>query len=516
MNLGKFLPSKFRAFANSQAEVSTERHLRLAFEELGPTFVKLGQLLSTRPDLVAENYLEELTKLQDDVSPLSFEIVQRTLEAELGKPLGELYREFEPTPLAAASIGQVHRATLLTGELVVVKVQRPGIRETIQTDIALLAFLAGLLEKYVPESRLVSPTTIVDEFFRTLTFELDFVVEANNTEKFTENMKSLPDVVIPKVYKTHSTTRVLTLERLNGIKVHDLEALKRAGIDPKKLNEIGARAFFRSILIHGLFHGDLHGGNLFALPDQKIGIIDFGIVGRLSSKARGQLANMVLALLKEDFEQLCYEYIELGNQGEAVDFDNFVREVRNTLSPYLGLKMGEMNSGRILVEATKIATKYQIRVPGDWMLVFKALVTVEGMGRTLDPDFDLMAMGQSLVQDLVTDQTSSERIKRELLWVGKDLVGLAQILPRQLRGFIKKFSRDGYVFQFRLEDFSELKAEMQGNSRRTVSALLAGASFIASSLALQSTGGLEIFSYPLFSVIYFGVGAFFLVKVLWS
>ncbi|MCM2322686.1 MAG: AarF/UbiB family protein, partial [Oligoflexia bacterium] len=432
MSLGKFLPGRLAAFAEAQADKTVPERLRESFEELGPTFVKLGQLISTRPDIFPEAYIDEFVKLQDNVQLLPFSAVKAVVERELGRKLEEAYASFSEAPLAAASIGQVHEAVLLTGEKVVVKVQRPEIERIIDTDVSLLAFLASLLEKYIPETRVVGPRTIVDEFFRTLSYELDFVVEANNMGKMAENMKSFPEIVIPRVFKALSTHRVLTLERLEGIRVNDLKAMDAAGIDRKHIVDVGARAFFKSVMVDGLFHGDLHGGNLFVLPGNRLGIIDFGIVGRLSQRSRDQLATMVMSLLTEDYENLCYQYADLGAAGPSIDFDGFQREVRNTLSPYIGLALGELNIGRILIEATKIATKYSIKVPGDWMIVFKAILTLEGMGRTLDPNFDMISAGEELVRELVKEQYSPQRLTKELMWVSKDLAALLQVLPRQL------------------------------------------------------------------------------------
>ncbi len=516
MNLGKFLPSRLAAFAESQAEKPPQERVRLAFEELGPTFVKLGQLLSTRPDLVPEAYIEEFTHLQDNVQPLSFDVVKGIVEGELKKKIEEAYSSFEPTPLEAASIGQVHEATLPSGEKVVVKIQRPEIEKIIETDVSLLAFLAGLLEKYVPESRIIGPRIIVEEFFRTLSYELDFVVEANNMGKMAQNMVSLPDIVIPKVYKTLSSQKILTLEKLDGIRVNDLKALDAAGIDRKKVVEIGARAFFKSVMIDGLFHGDLHGGNLFILPGNRLGIVDFGIVGRLSQRSRDQLANMVMSLLTEDYETLCYQYAELGAAAASVDFDGFQREVRNSLSPYIGLSLAEMNVGKILIEATKVATKYNIQVPGDWMLVFKAILTIEGMGRTLDPNFDLLAMGEDLVKDLVKNQYSIQRISKDLLWVAKDVAALLQVLPRQIRWMFRKFNSDDFAFEIKSPQLDEIRAQLDTNSRRMSLSVLIVGLFIASSIALQHTAEHILWHYPLFSMVYFAAGCVLLAGLLFK
>ncbi len=506
MDLGKFLPGRLGAFAESQAEKTTPERLRLAFEELGPTFVKFGQLLSTRSDLLPEAFIEEFTRLQDHVQPLSFEVVKKVVESELDQKIESAFAEFSPTPLAAASIGQVHEARLASGERVVVKVQRPEIEKVIDTDVSLLAFLAGLLEKYVPETRVIGPTIVVDEFFKTLAFELDFVVEANNIKKMAENTAEIPDVVLPKVYKSLSTHKVLTLEKFEGIRVTDLKALDQAGIDRKKIVELGAKTFFKWVMLDGLFHGDLHGGNLFVLPGNRLGVIDFGIVGRLSQKSRDQLANMVMALLTEDYENLCYEYAELGAAEASIDFEGFQREVRNSLSPYLGMSLAEMNVGRILIEATQIATRFNIKVPGDWMIVFKAILTIEGMGRILDPEFDLLLIGQELVKDLAKDQYSMQRISKDAVWLLRDLSSLMKILPRQIRLMFRKFNSNNFAFEIKVPELQPIRAQLDANGRRMTLGILAAGFFIAASIAQMGPGGRLIFGYPLLVMIDYVMG----------
>ncbi|OFZ18672.1 MAG: hypothetical protein A2X94_14285 [Bdellovibrionales bacterium GWB1_55_8] len=513
MRLGRFLPTKLAAFAEAQADRAIPERLRLAFEELGPTFVKLGQLLSTRPDLLPESYIEELVKLQDNVQPLSFDIVKKLVESELKKPLEAAFDSFQPAPLAAASIGQVHEATLKTGERVVVKIQRPDIDKIIETDVSILGFIAGLMEKYVPETQVIGPMMIVEEFFRTLAYELDFVIEANNVVKIAENMASFPDLVIPKVYKSHSTSRILTLERIDGIRMNDLKGLEEAGIDKKKIVEIGARAFFKSVMIDGLFHGDMHGGNLFVLPGSRLAVIDFGIVGRLSQRSRDQLANMLISIVSEDFENLCYQYAEIGAVGPSIDFDAFQREVRNVLSPYMGLAMGEVNVGNILVEATKVAAKYHIKTPGEWMLVFRAILTMEGMGRTLDPSFDLMALGEDMVKELVKNQYSMQRLSKDFLWVAKDTASLLQTLPRQIRWMFKKFNSNDFAFEIKSPELKEIRGQLDTNGRRISISVVTAGLLIAGSISLQHSGDM-LGSYPVASVVLFAVGFFFLLGMI--
>ncbi|MFZ9596580.1 MAG: ABC1 kinase family protein [Bdellovibrionia bacterium] len=517
MDLGKFLPGNLGGSAkDEQSESTVPERLRLAFEELGPTFVKFGQLLSTRSDLLPDSYIEEFVRLQDNVQPLSFPVVKEIVESELGKKIEEAYSFFDPTPLAAASIGQVHQAKLLDGTTVVVKIQRPEIEKLIETDVSLLAFLAGLMEKYVPETRILGPKTIVDEFFRTLEFELDFVVEANNIAKISENMAFMPEVVLPKVYRPLSTHKILTQEKLEGIRVTDIKALDQAQINRKALVEIGAKAFFKSVMIDGLFHGDLHAGNLFALPGNRLGIIDFGIVGRLSQKSRDQLASMVMALLTEDYENLCYEYAELGSPESPIDFDAFQREVRNALSPYLGLPLSDINVGKVLIEATKIATRHQIKVPGDWMLVFKAILTIEGMGRTLDPSFDLLSMGQELVKDLVKNQYSMQRLTKDMLWVAKDFLVLFKILPRQLRWMFRKFNSNDFAIEVKSPDFERLRRQQEKSSTQLSLSILVAGLFMASSHSMSDSTQPLILGYPGLAVVFLGLGFFFLIVMIFN
>lgn len=503
MDLERFIPARWQNWINEAAEHSTEERLRLAFEELGPTFVKLGQLLATRPDLVPESFVEEFAQLQDHVKTLPFETIREVVESELGKPIAECFSSFQETPIAAASIAQVHAATLPTGEQVVVKIQRPGIDRVIDQDIHLMEFLAKLLERYVPESRVVGPSIVVDEFFRSLRQELDFFIEANNLQRMKDNLASFPEIMIPQVYRGYSTKRVLTMERFYGTPMKDIERVKAENSDLKRLNVIGARAFFKTVMVDGIFHGDLHGGNIFVMPGGKLGLIDFGIVGRLSPRSRQQLSNMMLAIVTEDFEALCIQYAELGASGPSVDFDAFQREVRNTLAPYMGLKINEVNTGQLLIEATKVATKYQIRIPGDWMMVFRALFTMEGMGRSLDPEFDMLDLGRELMQDLVKDQFSIDRYSKEFVWIGKDLMSLAQVLPRQLKWFLRKWNQDGFAFEIKSPELEGLTIQLEKNQKRQSSSIVAAGLFIASAISLHFEDVNRIFHYPLFAVVTF-------------
>jgi ubiquinone biosynthesis protein len=506
LQLSSYMPKGFMRWTEAGTGKSVGLRLRESLEELGPTFVKLGQVLSMRPDLVPEAIVDELVKLQDNVQSLPFETIKAKIELELKQPLTTAFRSFNPVPLAAGSIGQVHDAVLLTGEEVVVKVLRPDIRKVIETDIGLLTFLAETFEKYFPELRILNPRIFVEEFFKALQFELDFKIEANNISKIAKNLADFTEIRTPKVYKQYSTHEVLVLEKFVGVRLNDKEGILSSDIDRKKIAEVGAKAFLYSVLKYGVFHGDLHGGNLFVLPGNQLGLIDFGIVGRLSQKSRDQLAMMVWALIQEDYETLCYTYAELGSADTSIDFDSFQREVRSVLSPYLGLSIDEVNTGRVLIEATKVAARYNIRVPGDWMLVFRAIVTMEGLGRLLDPEFDMIKVGESLVLDLVKIQTSMTRIKSDAFKISKDLMSLADVVPRNIRWALQKFARNDYAVEIKSPDLARLARVTEIGQRRVSSALLGGGALIAGSIVIHSDRGHHWGEYPALGLALIALG----------
>ncbi len=512
LKLDAYLPGRLGKWAEAKESRSLGERMRLAFQELGPTFVKLGQVLSMRPDLIPDHVIEELVKLQDQVAPMPFDTVQEILNRELGFKVQSNFKEITSAPLGSASIGQVHEAVLVTGERVVIKVLRPGIRKVIETDISLLTLLAEMFEKYFPELRVLNPKVFVEEFFKTLQYELDFKIEANNIEKIKKNSEKFPDLVFPKVYHHLSTHEILVLERFDGIRLNDKEAVLKAPVDREKIATLGARAFLYSVLKHGLFHGDLHGGNLFILPGDRLGVIDFGIVGRLSQKSRDQLVTMVWALTQEDYETLCYTYAELGSSDTSIDFDGFQREVRNTLSPYLGLNLNDVNSGRVLIEATKIAAKYQIRVPGDWMLVFRAILTMEGMGRLLDPKFDMIAMGEELIVDLVKIQMSPARLKGEAFKISKDLISLMEMLPRNLRWAMRKFARNDYAIEFKSQEIARVAVVIDRGSRRISRALAGFGLLISGAVLILADKGYHWDDFSVPGLVLLGFGGYFIMR----
>ncbi|RZA05838.1 MAG: AarF/ABC1/UbiB kinase family protein [Proteobacteria bacterium] len=520
LGFARFIPEKYKK-SDAEIKFTAPERLRMALEELGPTFIKLGQLLSSRSDLLPEPYVRELTKLQDAVSPLPYVVIKNTVERELGAPISELFSSFSQTPLASASIGQAHEAVLQDGTRVVVKAQRPGIDTLIKTDVSVLSGLAGAIERYIPETQILAPQILVEEFFQAMSLELDYVLEANNILKSRQNLKDLPEVYIPQVYLDLCTHKVLVMEQLDGVKVDDREGLISRKIDCTSLAETAARAFLKTALEDGFFHGDLHLGNLFAMapsPESegkpRLGMIDFGIMGYLTPRARESLVRIFVALSEEDFETLCMEFAELGSSRGSTDFDSFQRNLQASVAPYLGLPLATLNVGKVLIDATAVAAKHQIRIPREWMLIFKALYTLEGTCQKLDPTFNPMPLLQSHVAPLLRPETSWNQFSKDMLLGSRDMQYVAQMLPRQLHWFFKRLAANGYAVEVKNAGAELDRAANEKNFDKLTGAFLFGFCLLGAMAGLHLTHlygglGLQLLTGVLF------VGAGLLLRKAW-
>lgn len=510
-NLDKF--SRFDFKQNKDVEhLSIPERVRLSFEELGPTFVKFGQLLASRPDLVPEEFIKEFERLHDNVKPLTFETVMGVIDDECvsqhGKTAPEIFSFIDPHPLGAASIAQVHKAILITGEQVVIKVQRPGIIHIINEDLSVLYLLAELLEKYVPEVKAFNPVAIVDEYFKTLDLETNFVVEANNIRRFQENFKDHEDIVVPQVYIDLTTSRMLVMEMLSGLPLSNHTALSQAGVDAHQIVIKGLKAYLKMVFMDGLFHGDLHAGNFFVLENNQIGLIDFGVVGRLNSRTQSVIVNMLIALSKEDYERLAYEYVDLAPFSDRVNVDAFAKDLRSLIAPYYGLTLKHVNIGKILMSSSGVAAKHHLSLPTELMMFFKSLVAIEGVGVKIQKDFDFLKYTLDMVGDVAKYQLEPGKWTHELSMVMRESRSLVMGLPRQLTLVLRRLASPDYATKHEIKQLDELKKSIELSFNLMFLGLIIGSLILSSSILITQHEALEKMGVPTLGFIGFAMAGF--------
>jgi ubiquinone biosynthesis protein len=498
IKLGQFLLERLSSPIDENRYTVAER-IRMSFEELGPTFVKLGQLLASRPDLVPDDFVIEFSKLHAQVNPLSFDVIEGVLKEEFGSQLYEHFRSIDPVPIGSASIAQVHKAVLKNGQTVVVKVQRPGIIQTINEDLNVLYFLAELLEKYIEETAAFNPVGIVDEYFKTLELETNFVVEANNIRRFSQNFANEPRIRIPRVEFELTTERVLTMEALEGIPLSTDLALSQPGVDPDEIIRLGLKAYLKMVFSDGLFHGDLHAGNFFIFPNNEIGLIDFGVVGRLNSRTQSSIANMLMALSKEDYERLAYEYIDLAPFNEDVNVDLFARELRDLIAPYFGLTLRNVNMGKLLLKSSSIAARHHLQVPTELMLYFKSLVSIEGLGHRIQKDFDFLQYSLQFAGELIKNQYEPGKIMQEFSQLARESKGFINSLPRQLNFLLRKINSPQHSFKLKVEDLQDLKRSVEISFNLVFLGIIIGAMVLSASFIYVHDHENLIYGFPAMS-----------------
>ena len=488
------------------SNLSVSERIRMSFEQLGPTFVKLGQLLSTRPDLIPHEWAEDLKKLQNQVQPVDFEDVEASLVDHFGS-LEDTFSFFDKTPIASASMSQVYSATLRKNhQKVVIKVRRPDILEYITKDLNALYTLALLLEKYIPESRIYNPTGIVDEFFKTIQLETNFMIEANNILKFRENFKDDLTVKIPKVFLDLSGEQILVMERLKGLPLNDKDALKQEGIDPHIFLKRSVSMFSKMVFRDSFFHGDLHAGNIFVLPDNRIGIVDFGVVGRLNKHTRQSITNICIVLASEDYERLAYEFIALAPYSKETDADQFARQLRDLISPYFGLSGKYINSGHLLMKAVSLSAQNHLRVHEELVMFFKSIMTIDGMGRRISNDFDLMTEITGMTEDIIKSKYNdmSGQIT-DFKYFAQDTLKFLGEVPVQTRQWLRRVGSPNYKFPVEVEiyELQNLKRSIEISSKLFFLGLIISGIIIASSLALSFDTSQKFLGLPLLSGIGF-------------
>ena len=450
-------------------------HLRRALEELGTTFIKLGQILSTRADLLPPDYLAELTKLQDSAPSVPFEAVRDTIVAELGRPIEAMFPYFDPHPLAAASIGQAHQATLPDGTEVVVKIRRPGVVEQVNEDLEILKELARTASRHWEFADRYDLEGIVEEFSDTLRAELDYIREGHNAERFAANFADETKIHIPKVYWETTTSRVLTLERIRGTKINDLATLDKQGIERSALARFATGVVMRMVCEDGFFHADPHPGNFFIETGGTIGMIDFGMVGILDERTQENLADLLIYIDQQDADRLVDVFLDLGVTKKRLDRALLRRDIEHLLSTYWGLPLNEIRISAVLNDVFEIMRRHRLHLPSNLALLLKTVIMVEGLGVNLDPEFHLTSALEPYADRLVMRKYSPVKLVRNLSRAGLDLARLGVEMPQQLRRIVTAAENGSLQVGMRPEGFDPVINRVEKIANRIVLGVIAAA-----------------------------------------
>lgn len=475
-NLRDLLPLTQRLGSPDGVEPENQAtHLRQAFEELGTTFIKLGQVLSTRPDLLPPDYIAELSKLQEAAPPVPYEQVAAVFEAEMGARPEDVFAEFDPDPLASASIGQVHTARLPNGDDVVVKIQRPGVAAKVERDLDALHELANLVARYSSIGQDYDVVGLADEFAFNLRCELSYVREGQNADRFRQAFAGDPDVYIPDVYWDYTTERVIVLQRLRGIRINDLPALEGAGLDRKEIAANSVRLMLEEMFVHGFFHADPHPGNFYVLDDGRIGMLDFGMLGRLDQKLQESLTRLFVALSKGDSERVVDEFLATGVAGGQVNRAVLKRDVDHMIACYANRSAEDLAAARIFSEITGLARRHRLRLPSDLMMMARVMAISEGIGLQLDPDFQFIPFAQPYLERFWLQRRSPRRVGEKMAEGIMEMAELGLELPRHLRRMATQLERGELGAQVEIRGMERYLAEMQSMVNRLSITVLVGA-----------------------------------------
>jgi ubiquinone biosynthesis protein len=487
----------------SRESASAARRIRMILEELGPSFIKLGQLMGTRADVFPPEYIDEFNKLQDQVPPIRFPEIKRVVEAELGRPLPDVFPEFDESPIGSASVAQVHAARLHTGEKVAVKIIRPGIAKKIRADIGLMYFLATILERLSHTARLLALNTVVAEFERFVFKELDMLIEAGNVEKFARNFKGDPEIYIPKVYWDFTSKSVLVLEYIEGIKMDQVAALQEHGIDPQKIARIGLRSFSRQLMEFGFFHADPHSGNTIVMLDGRVSLVDFGIMGYLDEETSRQVADIFLGYAEHDYDQVMDALLKAGLVDKKnMDLKQFKSDLIESSEIFYGRSLKHISVKNVSEQAMRLLLKYHLRPPRNLLLLMKTFIQTEALGKILASEASLLEAASPYARKLIEQGLSPEKISKAF-W--RDTTTLAESLramPAYVREIMEQTAKGQQRFRLDHSGFAPLMVHLSKGINRLIVCLIVAASIIAASVIMNSSE--KIAEVP---IHWFGIGA---------
>jgi ubiquinone biosynthesis protein len=478
--------------------VTTVERIRRTLEDLGPTFIKFGQVMSTRPDLVPAAMIIELQRLQESVPPFPSDVAVAQLERELGRPLDELFAAFDQEPLAAGSLGQVHRAIHFNGTPLAVKIRRPDAVRDVERDVSLMQELAVLTDRHIVEAQVFDPIGLVKHFTRTIRRELNFAREGRTMDEFRRLFKDDPTLYVPTVYWELTTESVLTMEFVEGLRLDQLDRRAGAAHCGAELAARGAKIFMKQAFELGVFHGDPHPGNIRVRDDGTICLLDYGMVGMLETSTREQLVDLFVAVSRQDVDAAVRLVLQIGEAVRDVDLPLLQVDMRDFVANYYGVELERLNVGRMLSDFVNILSTHGIRNPGSLMLLIRALVTLEGVGRSLDPEFNMAGYLQPFVESLVRDRYHPGRMAERILRNSQELAKLAGEVPGYLTTTLRKFSEDDLHIQLQHQNLDHFISEMERSSNRLVVGIVVAALIVASALIISRGVNIVWLTVPIY------------------
>lgn len=490
----------FRGAAEPVSPRTRGDRIRQSLESLGATFVKFGQVISTRPDLVPADVIEELKKLREHVTPFSSEQAIEILERDLGALVSELFAEFEVEPIAGGSLAQVHRAKHHNGTALAVKIRRPNVVRDVESDIALMLELAILVDRHIPEAQVFDPIGLVNHFARTIRRELNFTREARTTDEFARLFRNDATLHVPQPFWELTTEAVFTMEFIDGIRLDDMSAVDSLGLSRREIGANGARIFMKQAFELGLFHGDPHPGNVRLMQDGSFCLIDYGMIGMLEDEQRDLLVDLFLAISRQNVASAVDVIQKLGNPFRPIDVPLLRADVREFVETYYGLSLERLKIGSMLSEFVSILSIHGIRCPADFMLLIRAIVTLEGTGRSLDPNFNLAEHLSPFVERVVKERYSPSRIRRRLVGEIQTFTTLAHDVPLRMGEVLEKLSKDDLRIQLEHRRLDRLITEIDRSSNRIVVSLVMSSLILASALIYRTLAESYWISIPVFVV----------------
>jgi len=509
--IDKYIDSGLKLISRKRRELvnqySRPQRVRMALEDLGPSFIKLGQALSMRPDFVSVKFIAELSKLQDMVPPCDFAEIREIIEAELNLTIDAAFDFFDTTPIASASIGQVYKARLKDGREVAVKVQRPGLDRQIAVDLGIMYHLASLIEKNIAEISFTRPVKIVEEFTRIIAKELDYNIEANHLERFAQNFTGDPTIHIPTVYRALTTKRVLTMEYLDGTKVSDIHRLDKDGMDKKKITSCGANLLLKQIFDHGFFHADPHAGNIFILPNNIIGMLDFGQVGAVDQQTKENFVDLIDCVVSRNAFKATRQLLKITYWDKKPDTRRLEKEIADFIGNHLHKTLKHLNISHLLQDLLHIVSRFKLRIPPDIFLMMKALGTIEGIARQLDPDFDMIRQATPFIKQIKIERIAPQRLSEDIYSLTGEFIQFFKQFPTDMMEISRLIREQKISLKIDAKSLETMVSANNKSGNRIVFSIIIAALIIGSAIVISNNIPPYIHGLSLFGVTGIAISA---------